>query len=171
MVVRAVLLFAVITALAVSGAWAGDKEEAVRLRKQGMNVYQGLGVPRDDAKAVGLLERAASLGDLTAQVNLAKMYEYGLSVAQSDARSAHWYLEAARQGDALAQFRAGEILYLGHGLPRDRMEAITWWTRALAGATPAQREWMLRTVESLREPITAAELGRGPAPRRPIIAP
>ena len=157
MLLRAALFAATVAALAAGGAWAGEREQATRLRERGMRIYQGLGVPRDDAKAVALLERAAALGDLVAQVNLAKMYENGLSVAQSDARSARWWLAAARQGDAAAQFRVGEILYLGQGLPRDRMEAITWWSRALAHADPAQREWMQRTVDSVREAVTAAE--------------
>ena len=157
MLLRAALFVATVAALAGSGAWAGDREEGARLREQGMRIFQGLGVPRDDAKAVALLEEAAERGDLVAQVNLAKMYENGLSVAQSDARSARWWLAAARQGDAAAQFRVGEIVYLGQGLPRDRLEAVTWWSRALAHASPAQREWMQRTVDSLREPVTAAE--------------
>ena len=132
-------------------ARAGDARAE---REHALMIYQGLGMPRDDARAIATLEHAAESGDVVAQVDLAILYENGLTVARDEQRSAKWWLAAANQGDRRAQFRAGEVLWRGDGIARDRAEALKWWTLA---REQGEAEWMRATLESLREPPSQAD--------------
>lgn len=52
-----------------------------------------------------VFERAAHLGDATAQYNAGVCLGKGRGVKQDLVRAAAWYQRAAEQGDAMAQFR------------------------------------------------------------------
>lgn len=59
---------------------------------------QGLGVPKDLARAVYWTKRAAVHGDRDAQYNLGEFYEHGTGVQPDMAQAAHWYRLAAKAG-------------------------------------------------------------------------
>jgi caspase domain-containing protein/Sel1 repeat-containing protein len=70
----------------------------------------GLGVTKDEAKAVEWYRKAAAQGDTAAQAGLGFMYDHGLGVAKDKAKSREWYQKAAaniaplfRKGDEPAQ--------------------------------------------------------------------
>ncbi len=58
-----------------------------------------------ESEAFAVFERAAHLGDATAQYNTGVCLGKGRGVAQDLAMAARWYEKAAEQGDAMAQFR------------------------------------------------------------------
>ena len=76
-----------------------------------------------------MFERAAHLGDATAQYNAGVCLGKGRGVKQDLAKAAEWYEKAAEQGDAMAQFRlalcfaAGKVSHFGRAFrslrPRD----------------------------------------------------
>lgn len=70
---------------------------------------QGQGVPKDLARAAGLYERAAQLGNPDAQFALGNMYLLGEGVPRDDDWAFTWYRAAARQGHALAQKNVSEF--------------------------------------------------------------
>jgi TPR repeat protein len=58
-----------------------------------------------ESEAFAVFERAAHLGDATAQYNAGVCLGKGRGVKQDLAQAAQWYDKAAEQGDAMAQFR------------------------------------------------------------------
>lgn len=68
----------------------------------------GLGGKKDEALAVRWYLRAAELGYVAAQRNLAGMYAAGRGVPRNDETARHWFTAAANGGDAQAQFVLGK---------------------------------------------------------------
>jgi len=142
-----ILLLFVFLALPASAGvyegWAatrrGDYATAVgefeRLAEQGNFVAQynlgvmyanGLGVPRDVARAAQWFYRAATAGDARAQFNFANMYAEGRGLPKDPSRAAYWYTKAAEQGLGDAQYSLGRLYYMGVGVPRDLVQAYMW---------------------------------------------
>jgi TPR repeat protein len=100
----------------VSGQNAPDFEETKRLAEQGHATAQfnlgamyadGLGVPENDAEAVGWYRLAAEQGLAEAQSNLGTIYDTGDGVPENKAEAVRWYRLAVEQGNAAAQFNLG----------------------------------------------------------------
>lgn len=70
--------------------------------------------------------RAAEQGDVKAQVNLGAMYYYSKDT-KDDAAAAKWFRLAADQGSAYAQFNLGMMTKMGHGVPKDLVQALMWF--------------------------------------------
>jgi Transglycosylase SLT domain/Sel1 repeat len=68
------------------------------LRSEAQAHEQGLGVPRDGAKAAALYCQAAKLGDQESQFNLGLLYAYGRGVPRDDRLAAFFFRSAADQG-------------------------------------------------------------------------
>lgn len=83
----------------------------------------GLGIPRDSAKALKWLRKAADQNLALAQANLGVTYENGLGVARNIAEAAKWFRKAADQNSAMAQAYLGDLYDKGRGVPRDEFEA------------------------------------------------
>lgn len=66
------------------------------------------GVRRNESLALQWYTRAARLGHVLAQRNVAEAYHYGYGTTIDYKQSRHWYLLAAMQGDAESQFMIGE---------------------------------------------------------------
>jgi len=90
----------------------------------------GLGVPRDYAKAVEYLRQAAGQGYAAAETGLGSCYAHGEGVEQDYTEAIHWYRQAAAQGDALAQYCLGYAYAQGKGVPKNMKEAIAWWQKS-----------------------------------------
>ncbi len=71
--------------------------------------YDGLGTPKDLAKAVYWTRRAADHGDRDGQYNLAWFYENAIGVERDMEQAIFWYRKAALQDDDLAIAKCKEL--------------------------------------------------------------
>ncbi|RIA98188.1 hypothetical protein C1645_813041, partial [Glomus cerebriforme] len=65
--------------------------------------FNGIGTSIDKRKAFELYQKAANLGDSTAQYNLAMIYETGIRIERNINQAIYWYEKSAEQGDQNAQ--------------------------------------------------------------------
>ncbi len=93
------------------------------LRRQAQNSIELL-------EAAQLYRRAAELGFVPAQNNLAAMYERGLGVPVNLLEAARWYQSAAEAGFSHAQHSFGEMLLHGRGVEKDALAGASWVERA-----------------------------------------
>jgi Sel1 repeat len=85
------------------------------------------------------LRKAAELGNVVAQRQLAECYASGDGVGHNDGLAALWCRKAAEQGDQIAQHCFGCYCDQGRGVSQDRAEAAKWYrASAEAGHAPAQ---------------------------------
>ncbi len=70
---------------------------------------QGLGVPRDAARAAALYRRAGLAGHVIAQANLGEMLAQGIGVPRDPGRAWAWLRRAADGGNAWAEGRAKDV--------------------------------------------------------------
>ncbi len=83
---------------------AADSGDAKGMHNYGMALYDGVGGDQNRGEALEWLERAAELGLVDSQFNVAKLYETGDQGIRPDLTEAYkWYLIAARAGDGDAQ--------------------------------------------------------------------
>jgi TPR repeat protein len=81
---------------------------------------------------------AAVKGDLNAQFSVGQSYLSGedgeahLSGGDRLSRAARWFRRAAEGGHAPSQYRIATLYELGHGTPRNLIEAEKWYERAAA---------------------------------------
>jgi TPR repeat protein len=113
----------------------------------GLAYANGVGEPKDVAKAIYWLTLAADKGHRVAQAKLGDLYEDGDDVPQDLTKACRYHKLAAAQGWWRAEFRLGLEYELGYGTPRDRATAIAWLNRAVAdgqNGVPQQLSAMLR---------------------------
>jgi TPR repeat protein len=104
----------------------------------------GLGVPKDAERAVGLYQRAADQGLPVAQFNLAEMYLKGLGAKKDEKQAFELYKKAAEHGLGEAQYKLGVLYTDGTGAPKDPQQAYFWLTVASAnGSKPAKEALQL----------------------------
>ena len=77
----------------------------------------GLGVPKDERKAVEWYQKAANQEYADAQINLGTMYDRGHGIPKDDAKAFGWYQKAAIQGVSQAQFNLAVMYDTGRGVP------------------------------------------------------
>ena len=99
-----------------------------------------LGLTQDEAQAVGLYRRAAALGSVGAEFNLAVMIEHGRGTERDPEAAIVIYREAAEHGSPNALNRLGAIARNGElGRVRDDIEALRQFQlAALAGFPEGQ---------------------------------
>jgi uncharacterized protein len=87
---------------------AGSAEGAHRLA---LLYAQGAdGIPRDDARALELFEKAAAAGHLRAEINAGMFYFYGRGTAKDLVRARSWLEKAATQNDPYALYVLGRTM-------------------------------------------------------------
>ncbi len=69
----------------------------------------GIGTNIDKQKAFELYEKAANLGNETAQYNLGVLYENGDGIEKNIDKAIYWYVKSAKQGDQDAQNRLEKL--------------------------------------------------------------
>ncbi len=84
----------------------------------------------DLLEAAQLYRRAAEIGFVPAQNNLAAMYENGMGVPVNMREAARWYQSAAEAGLVYAQHSFGEMLLEGRGVAKDTLAGTFWVQRA-----------------------------------------
>jgi len=109
----------------------------------GLDLHEGIGGAANATQSAEWFRRAAELGLLDSQYNLAALYEKGDGVSQNSAEAYKWYLIAARSGDAGA--RAGAL-------------------RVRAGLTPDARAVAEQAAADFQPTTVAAQTAAGAAP-------
>lgn len=113
------------------GARGGDPVAQCNL---GVNYEQGIGLDKDEAKAVEQYTLAANKNFVMAQTNLAVMFLAGRGVLKRDRKQAlYWFTKAAEQGDSRAASYLGDIYLYGNGVTKDNVQAKYWLQQAAAG--------------------------------------
>jgi len=84
----------------------------------------------DYATALPEFQRLAKQGNVSAQVMMGEMFEYGRGVQQDYLKAEQWYREAATRGHAKAQHNLGDMYSRGEGLDQDDALAVHWYRKA-----------------------------------------
>ena len=119
------------------------------------------GVPRNDARALELFERAAAAGHRRAQINAGTMYFRGQGTARDLVRARAWLEKAAAQDDPYALYALGRALDEGQGtVMADPVRAADLYRRAAQLGHPlAALRYGLALSEGngVRQDVTAAQ--------------
>ncbi len=96
------------------------------------------GIHQDYVKAMNLLEKARSKGDLKAAHSIGWAYESGKGVEKDDAKAVALYRQAADAGLASAQVSLGAAYFTGKGgLVKDETQALYWYDKAAGQNDPS----------------------------------
>lgn len=132
--------------LGLSHLEAGRNAEAVRLIRLSANQGQaaaqyrlaklyenGVGVEKDLAAAMKLLERSAKGGNRIAMHDLGHYYATGAATSQPEiSKAVTWFQQAAERGVLDSQFNLGVLYQEGSGVTKSQVDAYVWY--AIAGA-------------------------------------
>ena len=128
---------------------AADKGSTAAMVELGVLFANGSGVPKDEAQARKLFERAAEAGNPRGATNLAALSDNG--GAPSDPVEARALLsKAAETNSAEAQFQLGLMNADGIGGPKDDVAARALFEKAAAQNHPGALDWMGAFAESGR---------------------
>jgi hypothetical protein len=92
--------------------------------------HYGIGVPRDDRKAVDCWERAAAGAQRDASFHLAIACERGIGTERDAARAFALYERCRSAGDVNAYYEVGRCKYYGIGTAEDRAGAAACFADA-----------------------------------------
>jgi len=125
-------------------AESGDREAQ---RHIGIMYRHGLGIARDDAKAITWYRKAAEQGHVLAQNSLGIMYRFGMGVQRDPQEGAKWLLAAAEQGYPKSQENIGLVYLDGDGVEQNDRLAAQWLKQAaMQGQLRAQLTLGLLTL-------------------------
>jgi TPR repeat protein len=106
---------------------------------------------------------AAETGDASSQFNLGVLYgnrldDNGHTVGENRAEAMKWLLRAAQQGLPRAQTRLAEMYADGPQAAGDQVRACTWFLRAAAGLSGADREKTQASYERVSSHMSGEEI-------------
>lgn len=105
-------------------AGAGDADA----QNQIAYLYEhGIGVPVDRICAFHWYQLASASGSLHARVNLGIAYLTGMGTLANPSAARQLFREAAEKGSGLGAAYLGDIYFLGFGVPKDVVEAESWF--------------------------------------------
>lgn len=93
----------------------------------------GLGVERDEDKALDYLKILAECGYPDMQCELGKWYEtidWGTRKSEMNREAVKWFARAAEQGSVEAMYLLGECYRDGSGVEEDQKKAVEWFAKA-----------------------------------------
>lgn len=90
---------------------------------------EGLGRPQDSDAAVGLLEKAFHLGERSAAIRLAQLYESDRYKIKNNEKALYWYQHASAYGDLDAQYVLANKYAHGQDVAQDSDKALNILTR------------------------------------------
>jgi hypothetical protein len=135
-----------------------ERGDATAQQELGILYMNGLGVPRDAARAVQLFRLVAKQGDAEGEALLGSMYETGQGVQKDDHEATRWYRLAAEQGHTFAQSSLGASYLYGRGVPQNDILAHMWFSLAAACGDSAARDMLKELVKRMTSaPIADAE--------------
>lgn len=119
--------------------------------------YNGIGTPKNSARALQLHLKAAELGQVDAMYKLGVAYISGIAVERDYPSALRWLARSAAYGDAYgrnpvrsgAQNAIGSIYENGHGVTRDLALAYAWYMLASAGSSEEESKDLLRVQQKL----------------------
>lgn len=132
------------------GLWhkAADEEHPAAMGLLGRAYMEGkMGVEKDAASGLVLLEKAANGGNTPSSVYLGNIYAKGQGVERDMERAMKWYEQAASAGDAHSQYIVGLACLEGSGVPVDEGKAFSW-LRLAAGQDHVNAMLMLSVCYS-----------------------
>lgn len=97
---------------------------------QAMNWLAILLSSESEEESIALYKKAAEMGLISAQLELAEKFGYGRGVEKDEVKAVEWYKKAAEQGDATAQNSLGVCYYNGTGVEKDIAKAVEWFRKA-----------------------------------------
>ena len=110
---------------------SSENESAEEIYKIAIDYEKGTnGKSVDLAKASIYYKKAAKMGLVDAQYDLAERYYTGFVVPKDYCKAMEWYVEAANKGHADSRYRIGQMYYYGHGVQANVHKAIIWWRAA-----------------------------------------
>jgi TPR repeat protein len=114
--------------------------------------------------ALAVWKPLAENGDVSMQLLVGSIYDFGQGVPQDDAEAVKWYERAAEQGSAKGQYQAGAV-YARSAQIKDPVQGYKWLTiaaRSLAsgpqGGVTADQATTLRTL--LQGEMSEAEIAK-----------
>jgi len=133
------------------GAWrkAADKGNTSAMVELGTLLATGTGVPKDEAQARKLLERAAEAGNPRAVSNLAVLSGNG-AAALDPVKARAMLAKAADANSAEAEYQLGLMAADGNGGPKDETAARALFEKAAAQNHPGALMWMGAFAETGR---------------------
>ncbi len=93
----------------------------------------GLGVERNEDKALEYLKILAECGYPDMQCELGKWYEtidWGTRKSEMNREAVKWFARAAEQGNVEAMYLLGECYRDGSGVEEDQKKAVEWFAKA-----------------------------------------
>jgi TPR repeat protein len=81
-------------------------------------------------EALYYYQQAATLGDVSSQYLLGKMYADAKGTEKNLRQAAIWYTQAAQQGHIKAQATLGFMYSKGNGVNQDYSQAVNWYQKA-----------------------------------------
>jgi uncharacterized protein len=127
---------------------AADKGSTSAMVELGVLLATGSGVPKDEAQARKLFERAAEAGNPRGATNLAALSNIG--GAPSDPIKARALLSKGAENSAEAQYQLGMMTAEGIGGPKDDVAARALFEKAAAQGHPGALERMGAFAQSGR---------------------
>jgi len=111
---------------------AAQNGEPDALFEIGKRYTDGLGTPKDLAKAAEWYEKAAELGFAPAQYIVGNFNEKGLGIEKNPAIAAKWYEKAAKGGNIIAMHNLAVLTATPNALSAqpDMQEAFKWFSKA-----------------------------------------
>lgn len=101
--------------------------------------YLGNGVEKDYKKAKKYFEKAAELGNESAEGYLGLFYEKGYGVEKDIDKALYWYKKSALKGNIFSKYSLGYIYYEGKEVERNLKYSFKWYKEAAEdGFAPAQ---------------------------------
>jgi TPR repeat protein len=100
------------------------------LTNLGYMYSKGLGVQKDDIRAVYCYKKAVKGEDVAAFYNLAKSYQLGRGISLNNYEAHSYFVKAAEKGYLAAQNELGMQYADGVGVPMDCGVAVEWLTKA-----------------------------------------
>jgi TPR repeat protein len=88
-------------------------QDAKSFYTEAMNNLTGVGANRSELRGVDLMNRAADMGYLPAQLAAGVLYDTGRYVSSNADRAASLYTKAAAQGSHFAEYLLGRMYYNG----------------------------------------------------------
>lgn len=122
-----------------AAVWQEQAEKGnidAQLKIGNMCYRNGLGVPKDGAKAIYWLEKAAAQNSPIAMWALGRMYSGHRDIPRDDAKAFYWTEKSAQVGhawtDVWVELKLAQMYESGQGTKRDLKKALEWAQKAAA---------------------------------------
>lgn len=106
-------------------------KESVKIKKSkkelALHYLDGIGVPKDQAKAFKLFKEAAEEGEVGVENHIGLCYLDALGVPQDYQQAFQWFSKAADKGEASGNTHLGVCYQYGFGVNKDLFKAVEYF--------------------------------------------